>query len=73
LVVILSILSVPFTAFIERGKSNNLILRVKKIIEIPQGVEVKIDGDLVFVKGPKGELKRNTRPEIKVRLKIVRF
>jgi large subunit ribosomal protein L6 len=38
----------------------------KKTIEIPQGVEVKIDNNLVIVKGPKGELKRETRPEIKI-------
>ncbi len=38
----------------------------KKTIEIPQGVQVKIDKNLVIVKGPKGELKRETRPEIKI-------
>lgn len=31
----------------------------KKSIVIPQGVDVKIDGDFILVKGPKGELKRN--------------
>ncbi len=41
----------------------------KKLIEIPQGIEVKIDGSLVSVKGPKGELKRNIRPEIKLEVK----
>ncbi len=30
----------------------------KKPIEVPKGVEVKIDGATVTVKGPKGELKR---------------
>jgi large subunit ribosomal protein L6 len=30
----------------------------KKPIEIPKGVEIKIDGSLVSVKGPKGELKK---------------
>lgn len=38
----------------------------KKPIEIPAGVEVKIDGGRITVKGPKGELQRNIRPEIKV-------
>ena len=30
----------------------------KKPITIPQGVDVKIDGDLVSVKGPKGTLQK---------------
>jgi large subunit ribosomal protein L6 len=38
----------------------------KKPILIPQGVEVKIEGQTVTVKGPKGELVRKIRPEIKV-------
>lgn len=29
----------------------------RKPIEIPHGVEVKVDGNAVKVKGPKGELK----------------
>ena len=41
----------------------------KKPIEIPKGVEVKIEGDLVRVKGPKGELSQRIRPEIKVEMK----
>ena len=41
----------------------------KKIIEIPQGVEVKIEGSFVTVKGPKGELRREIRPEIKIEIK----
>ena len=41
----------------------------KKIIEIPQGVEVKIEGGFITIKGPKGELKREIRPEIKVEIK----
>ena len=31
----------------------------KKLIAIPKGVEVKIDGQKVFVKGPKGKLERS--------------
>lgn len=41
----------------------------KKPIQIPEGVEVKIEGDLIMVKGPKGELKNQIRPEIKVEIK----
>jgi large subunit ribosomal protein L6 len=41
----------------------------KKPIEIPKGIEVKIEGDLVKIKGPKGELSRRIRPEIKVEIK----
>jgi len=41
----------------------------KKPIEIPEGVEVKIENSKVIVKGPKGELQREVRPEIKVEIK----
>jgi len=41
----------------------------KKPIEIPEVVEVKIEGQLVFIKGPKGELSQAIRPEIKVEVK----
>lgn len=41
----------------------------KKPIKIPQGVEVKIEGKRVVVKGPKGELSREVRPEIELELK----
>lgn len=40
----------------------------KKPIEIPKGVDVKIEGDLVKIKGPKGELSRKIRPEIKAEI-----
>ena len=40
----------------------------KKPIEIPQGVEVKIDGQTVFAKGPQGEEKVEVRPEIAVKI-----
>lgn len=33
-------------------------------IEIPSGVEVRIDGSRVSVKGPKGELNRSVSPEM---------
>lgn len=38
----------------------------KQIIKILENVEVKIDNDLITVKGSKGELKIQVRPEIKV-------
>ena len=39
----------------------------KKPIEIPNGVEVKIEeGNLVTVKGPKGQLTQKFRPELKI-------
>ena len=41
----------------------------KKPILIPAGVEVKIEGQKVAVKGPKGELEREVRPEVKVEVK----
>ena len=41
----------------------------KQPIIIPENVEVKIDGDSVIVKGPKGELKNQIRSEIKVEIK----
>ncbi|MDD2732212.1 MAG: 50S ribosomal protein L6 [Candidatus Pacebacteria bacterium] len=41
----------------------------KKPISIPEGVEIEIKGRLVAVKGPKGQLEREIRPEIKVEKK----
>jgi len=41
----------------------------KKPIEIPSGVEVKVDDNQVSVKGPKGALTYATRPEVKVEVK----
>lgn len=38
----------------------------KKPILIPDGVEISIKGNLVTVRGPKGELQREVRPEIRV-------
>ncbi|MFD2761918.1 50S ribosomal protein L6 [Lentibacillus juripiscarius] len=37
-----------------------------KPLEIPEGVEVKLDGNAVTAKGPKGELTRNIHPDMKV-------
>lgn len=39
-----------------------------KPIEIPSGVDVKIDGNVVTVKGPKGELKKEIHPDMIVKL-----
>jgi len=41
----------------------------KKPIIIPEGVEIKIDDQKVTVKGPKGEISREFRPEIKIEAK----
>ena len=41
----------------------------KKPILIPEGVEVKIEGTKVTVKGPKGEISKEIRPEIKIEVK----
>lgn len=40
----------------------------KQPIEIPKGVEVKIDGRIVSVKGPKGNLSQEIRHDVKVEL-----
>ncbi len=40
----------------------------KAPIEIPAGVTVKIDGNVVTVKGPKGELSQNVNPELEVKV-----
>jgi len=40
----------------------------KKPIDIPQGVEVKIDGQVVTAKGPLGEEAVTVRPEIAVKM-----
>ena len=39
----------------------------KKPIPVPNGVTVTINGNAVAVKGPKGELKREFRPEITIK------
>ncbi len=41
----------------------------KKPILIPEGVEVKIEDNKVTIKGPKGELQKEIRPEIKLEIK----
>ncbi len=38
----------------------------KKPIEMPKGVDIKIDGPTVIVKGPKGELKRTFNDRITI-------
>ena len=40
----------------------------KKPIAVPAGVEVKIDGHTVTVKGPKGTLSRKLNPAIDVKV-----
>lgn len=41
----------------------------KKPIEIPEGVEAKVERNIVTVKGPKGELQKEVRPEISIEIK----
>jgi large subunit ribosomal protein L6 len=41
----------------------------KKIIDIPKGVTVTLEGGIVKVKGPKGELQRAIHPNMKVEMK----
>ena len=41
----------------------------KKIIEVPKGVTVALDGKIVKVKGPKGELQRACHPNMKIEMK----
>ena len=41
----------------------------KAPIELPKGVEVTVKGNHVTVKGPKGQLERETRPEIDIEVK----
>lgn len=46
---------------------NNMSRLGKLSIKVPADVQVKIEGDLVTVKGPKGELKRQVLPQIAVK------
>ena len=38
----------------------------KKPIAIPKGVEVRLEGDQLIIKGPKGELNLNVHPDVKL-------
>lgn len=40
----------------------------KRILQIPDGVTVSVDGNVVAVKGPKGELSRAFDPEMNIKL-----
>lgn len=40
----------------------------KRPIPIPKDVEVKLEGDFLRVKGPKGELKRRVHPKVQVNM-----
>jgi large subunit ribosomal protein L6 len=41
----------------------------KKIIAIPKGVEIRVAGDQLEVKGPKGSLRERLHPAVKVEVK----
>ncbi|MDY6879858.1 MAG: 50S ribosomal protein L6 [Desulfatiglans sp.] len=38
----------------------------KKPIHIPKGVDIKLDRELLIVKGPKGELSRQVHPKVQI-------
>jgi len=40
----------------------------KRPIPIPKGVEVKLDGDILPVKGPKGKLERRINPKVQIKV-----
>lgn len=40
----------------------------KKTIEVPKGVEIKLEGNLIRVKGPKGELSREIDSQVLVKV-----
>ncbi|MCT2536587.1 50S ribosomal protein L6 [Aquibacillus koreensis] len=40
----------------------------KSILEIPEGVEIKLDGNTVTVKGPKGELTRKFHDDMTIKI-----
>lgn len=50
-------------------KFGNMSRIGKKPIEIPKGVEVKVENNTVFVKGPRGELQKDVPLEIKIEIK----
>ncbi|MBM7573077.1 50S ribosomal protein L6 [Aquibacillus albus] len=39
-----------------------------KLLEIPEGVDIKIDGNTVTVKGPKGELTRDFHEDMNIKI-----
>jgi large subunit ribosomal protein L6 len=41
----------------------------KKILSIPKGVEVKVAGEYLEVKGPKGQLRERLHPAVKIEVK----
>jgi len=54
---------------VKSGENTNMSRIGKKPILIPEGVEVKIEGNTIKVKGEKGELQKEVRPEIGIELK----
>ncbi len=41
----------------------------KKPILIPENVEIKLENNRIIIKGPKGELQREIRPDVKIGIK----
>ena len=50
------------------GNKNNMSRIAKKPIAIPEKTEVKYSNGVLSVKGPLGELKKNLRPEIDIKI-----
>lgn len=45
----------------------------KKPILIPENIEIKIEGNIVIIRGPKGELSKEFRPEVAIEMKEKRI
>ena len=54
--------------FNKNGRREEMSRIGNKPILVPTGVEVKIDGNHILVKGPKGTLERDVEPEISMKL-----
>ena len=54
--------------FNKNGRRKEMSRIGNKAIIVPAGVEVKIDGNHILVKGPKGTLERDVEPEISMKL-----
>ena len=51
------------------GKFKYMSRIGKKSIEIGDNVEVRVEGRKIYVKGPKGELQMDFRPEVKIEIR----
>ena len=71
-VIVLQIINFVLMVFAQadaKQKEKRKMSRIGKLpVEIPQGVEVKVENNVVTEKGPKGEESVTIRPEIEVKL-----